>query len=72
MIGCMIESSILISAAAHLAALADHLDIDGNLLISNDPYEGVASAGGVLSFAGAPERTGLQARERKGLERTPD
>ncbi len=38
MIGCMIETSILISAAAHLAELTDHLDIDGNLLITNDPY----------------------------------
>ena len=37
MIGCMIESSVLISAAAHLAELTNHLDIDGNLLIKNDP-----------------------------------
>jgi L-alanine-DL-glutamate epimerase-like enolase superfamily enzyme len=66
MIGCMIESSVLISAAAHLAELADHLDIDGNLLISDDPYEGVVSEGGVLSFAAARERTGLQVRERNG------
>ena len=41
MIGCMIETSVLISAAAHLAELTDHLDIDGNLLITNDPYLGV-------------------------------
>ncbi|MBU6402666.1 MAG: dipeptide epimerase, partial [Verrucomicrobia bacterium] len=33
MIGCMIESSLSISAAAHLAELADYLDLDGNLLI---------------------------------------
>ena len=38
MIGCMIETSVLISAAAHLAELADFLDVDGNLLITNDPY----------------------------------
>src|SRR6185436_19869499 len=43
MIGCMIESSVLISAGAHLAELADYLDLDGNLLITNDPYEGVAT-----------------------------
>jgi L-alanine-DL-glutamate epimerase-like enolase superfamily enzyme len=43
MIGCMIESSILISAGAHLAELADHLDLDGNLLITNDPYAGVTA-----------------------------
>ncbi|MDB6035757.1 MAG: L-Ala-D/L-Glu epimerase, partial [Verrucomicrobiales bacterium] len=40
MIGCMIESSVLISAAAHLAELTNYLDIDGNLLINNDPYLG--------------------------------
>ena len=66
MIGCMIESSVLISAAAHLAALADHLDLDGNLLITNDPYTGVKADKGVLSFANAPETTGLRVRARPG------
>jgi L-alanine-DL-glutamate epimerase-like enolase superfamily enzyme len=60
MIGCMIESSVLISAAAHLAELADHLDIDGNLLIQNDPYLGVSSTNGRLSFSGTKEQTGLR------------
>lgn len=60
MIGCMIETSILISAAAHLGELCDHLDVDGNVLITNDPYLGVTSAGGVLSFANAPEKIGLR------------
>jgi L-alanine-DL-glutamate epimerase-like enolase superfamily enzyme len=64
MIGCMIETSILISAAAHLAELADYLDIDGNLLTTNDPYLGVAAEKGVLSFANAPEKIGLRVRER--------
>src|SRR5439155_4472444 len=50
MIGCMIESSLLVTAAAHLAELADHLDIDGNLLIQNDPFRGVTSTDGLLSF----------------------
>ncbi len=65
MIGCMIESSILISAAAQLAALTDYLDIDGNLLISNDPYEGPTSKAGVISFATAVEKTGLRVRGRE-------
>jgi L-alanine-DL-glutamate epimerase-like enolase superfamily enzyme len=39
MLGCMIESSVLISAAAHLAELCDYLDLDGNLLIANDPMK---------------------------------
>ena len=64
MIGCMIESSILITAAAHLAELTDHLDIDGNLLITNDPYLGATAENGVISFANTPEKTGLRVRTR--------
>ena len=64
MLGCMIESSILISAAAHLAELCDHLDVDGNILISNDPYLGVTSSKGILSFAQAPEKFGLRVSPR--------
>ena len=60
----MIESSILISAAAHLAELCDHLDVDGNILISNDPYLGVTSNKGILSFASAPEKFGLRVSPR--------
>jgi len=41
MIGCMIESSVGISAAAQIAPLVDYVDLDGNLLISNDPYTGL-------------------------------
>ena len=60
MIGCMIETSVLISAAACLAELADNLDLDGNLLITNDPYAGVTAANGILSFAQAREGFGLR------------
>ena len=65
MIGCMIETSVLISAAAHLAELADHLDLDGNLLITNDPYAGVTVEKGILSFAAAKEKRGLQVSQRQ-------
>ncbi len=41
MLGCMIESSVAIAAAAHLAPMADWLDLDGNLLIAADPYAGL-------------------------------
>jgi len=41
MLGCMIESSVLISAAAQLSPLADYADLDGNVLISDDPFSGV-------------------------------
>lgn len=64
MIGCMIETSILITAGAHLAELADYLDLDGNLLITNDPYVGVSADGGVLSFARAPGQVGLRVAAR--------
>jgi L-alanine-DL-glutamate epimerase-like enolase superfamily enzyme len=60
MLGCMIETSILISAAAHLAELSDYFDLDGNLLIANDPYSGVTAENGILSFADAPEKKGLR------------
>lgn len=48
MIGCMIESSVAISAAAALSPLADWGDLDGNLLISNDPFSGVKVSEGRL------------------------
>lgn len=64
MLGCMIETSLLISAGAHLAELCDYLDLDGNLLITNDPYVGVAVNKGILSFARAPEKFGLRVSAR--------
>jgi L-alanine-DL-glutamate epimerase-like enolase superfamily enzyme len=64
MIGCMIETSVLISAAAHLAGLCDHLDVDGNLLTKNDPFLGVTAEQGILSFTQAPEPHGLRVRAR--------
>jgi len=41
MLGCMVETSIGTTAMAHLAGLADWLDLDAPLLISNDPFDGV-------------------------------
>ncbi len=64
MIGCMIETSVLISAAGHVAELCDYLDLDGNILITNDPYLGMTSEKGILSFAGAPEKFGLRVTPR--------
>jgi L-alanine-DL-glutamate epimerase-like enolase superfamily enzyme len=40
MIGCMIESSVGISAGALLGTWADYVDLDGNLLIKGGPFEG--------------------------------
>ena len=64
MLGCMIETSILITAAAHLAELTDHLDLDGNLLISNDPFAGATASLGAVSFAAAPAKIGLRVKSR--------
>ncbi len=54
MIGCMIESSLAITAAAHLTPLVDYADLDGHLLIDNDPYEGVKVVNGKLMLPDAP------------------
>jgi L-alanine-DL-glutamate epimerase-like enolase superfamily enzyme len=64
MLGCMIESSVLTAAAAHLAELTDFLDIDGNILITNDPYCGPTSERGMISFVQAPNPTGLRVAKR--------
>ena len=41
MLGCMTETSCAVSAAAQLAPVVDFADLDGNLLITNDPYKGL-------------------------------
>ena len=45
MLSCMVESSVGVTAAAHLAPLCDYADLDGPLLIKNDPYRGVTYEG---------------------------
>lgn len=45
MLGCMIETSLGVTAMAHLAGLADWLDLDAPLLISDDPFDGVSYDG---------------------------
>jgi L-alanine-DL-glutamate epimerase-like enolase superfamily enzyme len=47
MLGCMVESGLGIAAAAQLASLCDHVDLDGNLLLAHDPWPGVQFADGV-------------------------
>ena len=48
MLGCMIETSAAISAMYQISGEADFLDLDGNLLIENDPFKGVIVENGVL------------------------
>jgi len=54
MIGCMTETSCAISAAAQLSPLVDWADLDGNLLISNDVYEGVTVEEGKITLNEKP------------------
>jgi len=56
MISCMIETSVGVTAAAHIAPLCDYADLDGPLLIANDPYTGVRYEGANLIL---PEGAGL-------------
>ena len=56
MLGCMISSSVSVTAAAQLSPLVDYSDLDGNLLISNDPFTGVTVKDGKLIL---PDRPGL-------------
>jgi L-alanine-DL-glutamate epimerase-like enolase superfamily enzyme len=54
MAGCMVETSLGISAAAHFAPLLDFADLDGAALLRDDPYEGAAIDGGVIRVPDAP------------------
>lgn len=54
MMGCMVSSSVAITGAAQLSPLIDYADLDGNLLISNDPYEGVKVVNGKLILSDRP------------------
>ena len=54
MIGCMTETSCAVSAGAQLAPKADWTDLDGNLLITNDPYSGVVVVNGKITLIDKP------------------
>jgi len=60
MMGCMTETSCAVTAAAHLSPAVDFADLDGNLLISNDLFEGVTVNEGLLTL---PDRPGLGLRK---------
>jgi L-alanine-DL-glutamate epimerase-like enolase superfamily enzyme len=64
MLGCMIESSLGISAAAHLSPAVDYADLDGHLLIRNDPFTGLTVEQGRLVLT---DRPGLGVQERPAL-----
>ena len=61
MVGCMIESSLGITAAAHLTPLVDVVDLDGAALLSQDPFVGATISGGQVQL---PEGPGLGVTRR--------
>ncbi len=65
MLGCMVETSLAVTAAAHLSPLVDYADLDGHLLIANDPYVGVDVVDGKLVL---PDRPGLGIMPHSGVE----
>lgn len=54
MIGCMVETSCAVSAASQLAPKADWADLDGNLLIDNDPFSGMQIVDGKVTLVDKP------------------
>jgi L-Ala-D/L-Glu epimerase / N-acetyl-D-glutamate racemase len=62
LLSCMIESSLAVTAAAHLAPLCQQVDLDGPLLVDGDPFEGVLYEGGRLRL---PSRPGLGVLRRE-------
>lgn len=54
MAGCMIESSLGISAIAQISPLLDYADFDGAALLSNDPFRGASIAGGAVRLSDGP------------------
>lgn len=71
MIGCNIESSVSITAAAHLTPLVDYIDLDGHLLVANDPYTGVTVDKGRLTLP-AGDGLGVSPRNDKTLSSSQD
>jgi L-alanine-DL-glutamate epimerase-like enolase superfamily enzyme len=60
MLGCMNESGLAVSAGAQVSSLFDHVDLDGNLLLAEDPWPGVELVDGVQL---PPDAPGLGVRE---------
>ncbi|MGH3105793.1 MAG: dipeptide epimerase [Rubrobacteraceae bacterium] len=61
MLGCMVETSLGISTAAHISGLVDLVDLDGAMLLADDPFEGIGYENGRILLSGEP---GLGARPR--------
>ena len=62
MCGCMIETNVSISGAAHLLPLLDYADLDGSLLLESDPYAGVSVPNGRFDLESVERGTGARPR----------
>lgn len=62
MLGCLVASSLGIAPAVHLAGLARWVDLDGHLLLAEDPWDGIGGTAGTLRLSGRP---GLGVRPRE-------
>jgi L-alanine-DL-glutamate epimerase-like enolase superfamily enzyme len=63
MLGCMVETGLGIAAGAQIASLFDHVDLDGNLLLAEDPWSGVEFVDGVQLPSETPGLGVTRARE---------
>jgi L-alanine-DL-glutamate epimerase-like enolase superfamily enzyme len=54
MLGCMVETSLGISAAAQISGLFDFVDLDGAMLLADDPFEGIGYEEGRIVLSNAP------------------
>ena len=61
MLGCMVETSLGIAAAAHVSGLFDFVDLDGAMLLADDPFEGLIYENGRIIL---PEEPGLGVEPR--------
>lgn len=54
MLGCFLSSSLAIAPAVAIASLVDFVDLDGHLLLSDDPYDGLTNSGSQLTVGDRP------------------
>jgi L-alanine-DL-glutamate epimerase-like enolase superfamily enzyme len=54
MIGCMTSSSLAVTAAAHVSGWMNFVDLDGNLLLAEDPFRGATVCEGAIQIPHAP------------------
>ena len=65
MLGCDLHSGVATTAGAHVGALMDHIDLDGSMLLAEDPYPGVTYDGATLRL---PDGPGILGNGRAALE----